>query len=405
MDFRVLGEVTAESGGTGVPLGEHQQRLFLTALLLAEGWPVPAETLVSCLWDEDPPQTAPKLIPDIASKIRAMLEAGEPGAATMLPPGKGGYRLVVPRERVDLLRFKDGKTRASELARTDPVAALRQLSTALAEWGGVAPGFEPTPFGGLHGPWIDRKREALRQDHRDALVIYAKLALRCGNPELARVELAGLAQRDPLNEGVIELLMQAYYQLGQPKDALQLYAKTRDLLKEELGNDPSPALKKMHERILAYDPTLARPTLAQPNSQIGGHVTDAGSTPDAVITTLATAASQLVAEDARSGSTDRSGAPTTRLVHRVRSEFAGDDQATVALTQVLTDPDDAEAVARLRTVLVAFLVNDTSFRRDVELLTNPQHSLATGGIVAEKIRNAAVYHDKVVVKGNFRIGG
>ena len=53
--------------------------------------------------------------------------------------------------------------------------------------------------------------------------------------------------------------MLALYRCGRQADALEVYRNAREVLAEELGLDPSPALQELERAILRQDPSLAAP--------------------------------------------------------------------------------------------------------------------------------------------------
>ena len=70
-------------------------------------------------------------------------------------------------------------------------------------------------------------------------------------------ELEALCRQHPLRERLWELRMLALYGAGRQADALRAYAEIRDRLVDELGIDPSPALRDLEVRILAQDASLS----------------------------------------------------------------------------------------------------------------------------------------------------
>ena len=69
--------------------------------------------------------------------------------------------------------------------------------------------------------------------------------------------MEALCREHPLRERLWELLILALYRDGRQAEALRAYADIRDRLVDELGIDPSSALRELETRVLDQDPTLA----------------------------------------------------------------------------------------------------------------------------------------------------
>ena len=63
---------------------------------------------------------------------------------------------------------------------------------------------------------------------------------------------------EPYRERSWEQLIVALYRSGRQADALATYRAARDLLAADLGVDPGPALRALHERVLSHDPDTSR---------------------------------------------------------------------------------------------------------------------------------------------------
>ncbi len=68
----------------------------------------------------------------------------------------------------------------------------------------------------------------------------------------------------PLRERLRGQQMLALYRCGRQADALNAYAAARRTLSEELGIEPSSALKQLERDILNQEPSLGAPTPARP---------------------------------------------------------------------------------------------------------------------------------------------
>ena len=100
-----------------------------------------------------------------------------------------------------------------------------------------------------------------------ALEWRAEAALQLGRHGQLVAELQALAAAHPLRERFWGQLMLALYRCGRPAEALAAFHQARQVLVDELGAEPGPELRDLHQRILAADPELARPELARPGGR------------------------------------------------------------------------------------------------------------------------------------------
>ena len=246
MRFRVLGPVRVEHGGEAVSLGGPQQRLVLALLIAARGRVVSSPALMEAIWGHDVPPTAKKTIQGYVSKLRG--ELGD-----LLVTEGNGYALSVPDESVDAVQFEQLGIRAAESMHDDPVTAVALCRDALGLWDGTA--YADLADHLALTPEIARL-EGLRMsvlgDRIDA-------ELACGAHNSLIGELDGLTQEYPLQERFRGQHMLALYRAGRQVEALRVFERTRRYLADEMGLEPSAALRELEAQILTEDESLAVP--------------------------------------------------------------------------------------------------------------------------------------------------
>lgn len=251
LTFAVLGPVRAWRNGSAVGLGSPQQRTALAILLLARGRMVSTDELAAALWGLDVPRAARGTIRTYVHRLRRALEEedGEP----VVHSTTGGYALKVPQQTVDLGRFRAHVLAAEEArAAGDRETAATHLHKALAEWQGE-------PMSDLSSEFAEAERGRLCQRRLNVLEELAALELELGRtPDLVDA-LETAAAAEPLRERLHELLMLCLCRAGRQAEALTVYDTLRRLLSDQLGVDPAPALRELHQRILHGDPELLAP--------------------------------------------------------------------------------------------------------------------------------------------------
>ena len=242
MEFRLFGEIQLNAGGQQLDLGIPRQQAVLCALLVDTGRPVPIETLIDRVWDDEPP-TRDTLYPYL-SKIRRLLKQASTitGIDVNINRRPAGYVLTVDPDLVDLHRFASLVERGANgrVADADRVAAL---SEALELWRGA-------PLGGISGEWVDQVRESWHRRRLDAVVHLGSVLLSLGRAgEVVRL-LPNYIDEYPLAESLEALLMRAYHAEGRDAEALDRFARIQRRLAEALGTDPGPELRELHAAIL-----------------------------------------------------------------------------------------------------------------------------------------------------------
>jgi DNA-binding SARP family transcriptional activator len=258
MEIRILGPFEVLDGGDPVALGGRKQRALLAALALSPGRAVAASRLIEDLWGEEAPDTAPKMVQIHVSQLRKVLP---PGVLVTRPPG---YQLDVAPRQVDAFCAEELLRRGREtLAEDDPRAASEALAEALALWRGPALVEFAEPFAAAEARRLEELQLSLTEEW-----IEAQLALGRGAEAVGEIE--ALIARQPLRERPRGQLMLALYRSDRQAEALAAYQDARRVLSEELGIDPSPALRELERRILQQDPglTAASPPPPRPGPEL-----------------------------------------------------------------------------------------------------------------------------------------
>ncbi|HKD33954.1 MAG TPA: BTAD domain-containing putative transcriptional regulator [Gaiellaceae bacterium] len=252
MEYRILGPLEVVEGGQPVPLGRLKERLVLAVMLLHANEFVSRERLIDELWGEAPPPTARKALNVYVSKLRkALTRDGLYPIATE----DGGYRFGIDHDELDVAHMQHLHVSARErVAAGELEAAAELLRDALGLWRG------PTLAGLLfesHGRDEVAQLDELRLT---ALMDRIDCDLALGRHQDVLCELQVLVGEHPLLERLRAQLMLALYRADRQAEALDAYQQTRDVLVEELGIEPSPALQRLQKGILTHDPALELPT-------------------------------------------------------------------------------------------------------------------------------------------------
>ena len=237
--YGLLGPVEVRVDGRAVPLPGARQRLVLTMLLVDFNRMVPADRLIDELWEAALPADPRGALRTQVSRLRRALGPARGDLATV----EGGYCLTVQRGQLDAIRFEDMLAAA---ARASGEQALRLVDEALALWRGPAAGeFADRPFALATVARLNELRLAVAERRAELLLI-------AGQPEEAAATLQALLAEHPEREQARGLFMQALYRAGRHTEALATFGSWRRHLAEELGLDPSPALRRIEQDILRH---------------------------------------------------------------------------------------------------------------------------------------------------------
>ena len=250
MEFGLLGPFEARHDGRLIEVGRRrQERCLLAILLLEAGRIVTIDRLVDLLWDGDAPEAARAVVHTYVRRLRTALEPYD----VVIRTRSGGYLVEVDRHAVDVSQFTGLAHRAAGVG--DPAARVRLCDQALDLWRG------PLLAGLADDPLRRRLDGALTELRLTTVELRAEAQLGTRRPDRVVTDLIPLAERHPTRERLVANLMTALYRCGRQADALHLYGLTAKALADDLGIEPGPELRTLHERILNNDPRMDRPAV------------------------------------------------------------------------------------------------------------------------------------------------
>jgi DNA-binding SARP family transcriptional activator len=244
----LAGSICLEHGSAFVPQASfpgRQARLAFAVLATGRGEPMAREALADAVWDGSTPPAWETALRAIVSKLRTLVsQVGVEGDP--IPAASGCYRLALPAGAwVDVEAAEDAVHRAE--------ASLRQADAhGGVGWALVAASISARPFlPGEDGVFVDRWRERLRSVRIRALEARAGALLLRRQFELAERDAGTALELAPFRESALQLLMRASIGAGNAAEALRAYERTRRLMADELGVDPSPESRALFASILA----------------------------------------------------------------------------------------------------------------------------------------------------------
>ena len=247
-EVRLLGPVElGRRDGSSSTVGSGLERTLLATLAVNAGLVVSTDLLIDALWESSPPATARHALQVHVSSLRRRLGVWP----SPLEARPSGYTLKLDPGQLDTERFESlAATGRAELASNHAVRAADVLEAALTVWRGPAlSDVAHSPVTGTEVARLEEARRATEEDRLDA-------ELAAGRSDRAAVLAEVLAGAEPLRERRWGQLMLALYRCGRQAEALHRFTLVRDLLRDELGVDPGPALQDLHRRVLAHDPEL-----------------------------------------------------------------------------------------------------------------------------------------------------
>jgi DNA-binding SARP family transcriptional activator len=224
----------------------RQGRIAFVFLAVNRLRAVHREELMGAVWPDDAPAQTDAALDAILSKLRSMLKgAGLVPPAAGIDVSSGSISLQLPSSAwIDI--------EAAANALDEAEGALRRKDTTSA-WSlaNVAVVISRRPFlSDAEAPWIESQRNALRTLQMRALQCLVMVSASNGEPLLAIQHAGEMVELDPFRETAYQLLMKMHAAAGDRAEALRVFAKCRELLRDELGVSPSPQTEAVYLEIL-----------------------------------------------------------------------------------------------------------------------------------------------------------
>jgi DNA-binding SARP family transcriptional activator/tetratricopeptide (TPR) repeat protein len=255
--FRILGPLEIVEDGRLVDVPAARDRVLLATLLLEPNRVVPVTRLVEAIWGASAPTTARAQLHTCVSRLRRRLP-------DRIRTRSAGYTIAASAEDLDARTFTvlTGEARRAMVA-GDLVLARERFRTALGLWRGAA-------LVDVDSRVVQAGATVLEEQHSAAAEDCIDVELRLGHERELVGELTELVERYPLRERLAGQLMTTLSRVGRQVDALAVFRRIRQVLRDELGLEPGPELQKMQRMILSADPALRTPGTTEPAPLLPG---------------------------------------------------------------------------------------------------------------------------------------
>ena len=238
VELGILGPLEVRVAGRPVRVPGARQRALLAALVLHRGHVVPLDRLVDEVFGEAPPREARNALQTYVVRLRQALGAGR---GRWSPPGRPATSWRCPPTPSTPSASPRCSARPGPPRRPPPGSRCWTRRSAL--WRGPAYAEFASTFARGEALRLHELRLAAQEDR-------AVLLLRLDRVAEATAALEAIVAEEPWRERAVELLVTALGQAGRSGDALAAFAGYRDRLRDELGLDPSPKLRRLEEQVL-----------------------------------------------------------------------------------------------------------------------------------------------------------
>lgn len=253
VEVRVLGPVQIGHGTRIVPVGGRHPGLVLALLATAPGRSLGTDALAEAVWGEQAAVRSRSTLQVHVSALRRML-----GFAEAIVGRPGRYTLA-PEVAIDLdLAMGEVAAGRRMLAAGDHAGAAESLRSALDRRRGEL----GADLGAV--PALAPGRAAAAELFEAAYEERIEADLALGRHAELVVDLEQACREHPLRERRWGQLMVALYRTGRQSDALAAYRQAREVLREQVGLDPGPALAAVERAVLSRSAGLDPPNAQGP---------------------------------------------------------------------------------------------------------------------------------------------
>lgn len=224
----------------------RQGRIAFAFLTVHRHRSVHRDELMGAIWPDDAPGQTDAALDAILSKLRALLKSAgfKPGDANITASSRT-ITLELPADAWIDIEAAANALDESEgaIRRGDHVTAWSLANVAVV--------ISRRPFlADVEAPWIESQRHALRAVQMRALQCLVTVSAHNAEPLLAIQHASEMVALDPFKETAYQLLMKMHAAAGDRAEALRVFAKCRELLRDELGISPSPQTEAVYLEIL-----------------------------------------------------------------------------------------------------------------------------------------------------------
>lgn len=246
LQVSLLGALDVRIGG--VEISDRAWRTskakeLFSLLLFRRGRPLRRDEIIERLWPECEPASGISNFHFTLHALRKALASTDvPSAPTVRT--EGGYQLVVSEKlAVDVDVFElllHEAERCRRAGRPEDAARLFRAATAL---------YRADLLTDLDTEWIAERREDVLRRYLSALRMLAELDLERRDASAAVASCRTYLEREPYDEHVRRILMQAYHAAGDGALVEREYRALEQLLRRELGSAPERATTQLYQRL------------------------------------------------------------------------------------------------------------------------------------------------------------